>query len=114
MLIVNKLSTRTGEGWKVCLRFAYWNSKRTDHALIMPYRDRLATYFEGVLETLDTQKLQVYCWYSLARHLDLRGTAVFVKMNKDDTVFKTDKDGLEYSTIWVISNHEHSGRPAWT
>ena len=43
-------------------------------------KDRLAKYFEGVLESQDTQQLQVFCWYNLARHLGLRGTEVFVKI----------------------------------
>ena len=76
-------------------------AKQTKHkdAITDVDKDRLATYFEGVLETEDTQKLQVYCWYNLARHLGLRGTEVFVKMNKADIVFKTDENGLEYATL---------------
>ena len=47
-------------------------------------KDRLAKYFEGVLESQDTQQLQVFCWYNLARHLGLRGTEPGVREDQQD------------------------------
>lgn len=85
-------------------------AKQTKHkdAITDLDKDRLATYFDGVLESQDTQKLQVYCWYNLARHLGLRGTEVFVKINKADIVFKTDENGQEYATLSVDFNTKNT------
>ena len=71
-------------------------------------KDRLAKYFEGVLEIQDTQQLQVFCWYNLARHLGLCGTEVFVKINKTDVVFKTDERGQEYATLSADFNTKNT------
>ena len=71
-------------------------------------KDRLAKYFEGVLESQDTQQLQVFCWYNLARHLGLHGTEVFVKINKTDVVFKTDEHGQEYATLSADFNTKNT------
>ena len=62
-------------------------------------KDRLAMYFEDVLETQDTRKLQSYCWYNIARHLGLRGSEIFVRIRKDDIEIKTNEDGSEYVTF---------------
>ena len=62
-------------------------------------KDRLATYFEDVLETQDTRKLQSYCRYNIARHLGLRGSEIFVRIRKDDIEIKTNEDGSEYVTF---------------
>ena len=71
-------------------------------------KDRFAKYFEGVLESQDTQQLQVFCWYNLARHLGLRGTEVFVKINKTDVIFKTDEHGQEYATLSADFNTKNT------
>ena len=65
-------------------------------------KGRLAKYFEGVLESQNTQQLQVFCWYNLARHLGLRGTEVFVKINK------TDEHGPEYATLSADFNTKNT------
>ena len=57
---------------------------------------RLSEYFQDVLESDDTYKLQSYCWFNIARHYGLRGGEVFAKLRRQDLVFKRDGDGKEF------------------
>jgi len=77
------------------------NSHKVEHkdAITDADKDRLAEYFKDVLDCQDTYKLQSYCWYNMTRHLGLRGSELFVHLNKDDVQFKTKEDGSEYMTL---------------
>ena len=58
-------------------------------------KERLDAYFEDVLTSGDTYKLQSYVWYCFARHFGLRGGEVFAKITRNDLQFCSDEDGSE-------------------
>ena len=53
----------------------------------------LAAYFEDVLGTQDTWKLQEFVWYCFSLHFGLRGAEVFTKLKKDDLCFRKNDQG---------------------
>ena len=60
---------------------------------------RLNEYFEDVLDSNDTYKLQSYCWFNIARHYGLRGGEVFAKLTRQDLLFKQDDQDKEYVVL---------------
>ena len=57
-------------------------------------KERLDAYFEDVLTSGDTHKLQSYVWYCFARH-GLRGGEVFAKITRNNLQFCSEEDGSE-------------------
>jgi len=69
---------------------------RHKEAISAADKERLEAYFEDVLTSDDTYKLQSFVWYCFARHFGLRGGEVFAKITPNDLQFCNDEDSSEF------------------